>query len=131
MCNDFSRRHHRNANRTGEEKTTMEKTTEFREGQLVHIVTLECKDNAMASRCIEALGRYGKPDALAFHCASYEFGLKEGTSNVVQIVERWNRWEDLDSLLTEKVVPALPMYNDLLRRPFDPSRDTMRIELTG
>lgn len=107
----------------------MQKATEAREGRLIHLVTLECKDDVHANRCIEALTQYGKPDALAFGCASYEFGFKEGTPDVVQIVERWNRWEDLDSLLAEKVVPALPVYNEFLKRPFDPARDTTRIRL--
>ena len=29
-----------------------------------------------------------------------------------------------------KVVPAMPMYNQLLKRPFDPSKDTLRIKLS-
>ena len=71
----------------------------------------------------------GRPDALACHCLSYEFGLKEGTTDTVCIVERWNRWEDLDILLQTKVIPALPTYDPLLKRPFDPARDTLRITL--
>jgi len=98
-------------------------------GRLVHLVTLECKDHEHAQRCIAALENYGKPDALAFQCVSYEFGLKEGTTDTVCLVERWDRWEDLDALLSEKVVPALPTYNQLLKRPFDPARDTCRIRL--
>jgi len=27
------------------------------------------------------------------------------------------------------VIPALPHYNTLLKRPFDPARDTLRIRL--
>ena len=100
------------------------------EGQLIHVVTLECKDEDHAKQCISALTNYGRPDALAFNCISYEFGLKEGTTDTVYIVERWNRWEDLDSLLNAKVVPALPTYNQLLKRPFDPARDTLRIKLS-
>jgi hypothetical protein len=53
----------------------------------------------------------------------------EGTVDTVCLVERWRQWSDLDALLNEKVVPSVPMYNQLLRRPFDPSRDTMRIKL--
>ena len=45
------------------------------------------------------------------------------------VVERWRRWQDLDALLKEKVVPALPMYNPLLKRPFVPAKDTLRITL--
>ena len=104
-------------------------TTRETEARLVHVVTLDCKDDAHARECLGALANYGKPDALAFDCVSYEFGLKAGTTDTVQIVERWRRWEDLDSLLGEKVVPALPTYNQLLKRPFDPAKDTLRIEL--
>lgn len=98
---------------------------------LVHIVTLDCKDEEHARRCLDALANYGRADALAFNCISYEFGLKEGTSNTVYVIERWNRWEDLDSLLNAKTILALPMYNALLKQPFDPSRDTLRITLSG
>jgi hypothetical protein len=98
------------------------------EARLIHLVSLECKDDAHATRCLEALATYGRPDALAFNCVSYDYGRKLGTSHIC-IVERWRRWEDLDALLTEKVVPALPLYNQLLARPFDPARDTTRIEI--
>jgi len=101
------------------------------EGQLVHVVTLDCKDKEHAKRCIEALANYGKPDALAFNCISYEFGIREGTVDTVYLIERWRKWSDLDSLLNEKVVPALPMYNQLLKKPFDPSKDTVRINLSS
>ena len=94
-------------------------------GHLVHVV----KDGPHAKRCLDALANHGKPDAEAFQCASYEYGLKEGTTDTVYLVERWNRWEDLDVLLGAKVVPALPMCNQLLKRPFDPARDTLRIKL--
>lgn len=100
-------------------------------GQLLHLVTLKCKDDAHAQRCLGALENHGKPDALAFDCVSYEFGLEQGSSDTVYIVERWNRWEDLDSLLTTKVAPALPTYNELLEYPFDPERDTVRIQLAA
>jgi hypothetical protein len=40
------------------------------------------------------------------------------------------RWEDLDGLLADRVVPALPVYNQLLARPFDPSVDTERITMS-
>jgi len=99
-------------------------------GQCVHVVTLDCKDREHASRCIEALANYGRPDALAFNCISYEFGLEAGSSDTVYIVERWRQWQDLNALLNEKVVPALPMYNQLLKRPFDPAMDTVRINLS-
>ena len=95
----------------------------------VHVVTLQCKDAEHARNCLAALERYGRPDAEAYHCVSYEFGLKEGSADTVYLVERWRRWEDLDRLLAEKVVPALPTYNALLRQPFDPARDTLRIRL--
>ena len=42
-----------------------------------------------------------------------------------------SRWEDLDACIAEKVAPALPMYNELLRRIFDPARDTVRIALSS
>jgi hypothetical protein len=96
----------------------------------VHIVTLQCKDADHALRCAEALEQYGRPDALSFNCASYEFGLKEGTTDTMYLLERWHRWEDLDALLLNKVVPALPVYNALLARPFDPTTDTLRIRLS-
>ena len=100
-----------------------------RAGHLVHIVTLECRDREHAARCLAALGTYGRPDALSFNCVAYEFGLQAGSPDTVYLVERWNQWEDLDALLTARVVPALPLYNELLKRPFDPARDTRRIEL--
>ena len=100
------------------------------EGKLVHIVTLECKDAEHANRCLDALNNYGRPDALSFNCLSYEFGLKEGSADTVCLVERWKRWEDLDALLAAKVVPAVPLYNQLLKRPFDSGKDTLRIHLS-
>ena len=98
--------------------------------RLLHVVTLDCKDQEHAARCLAALAAYGRPDALAFKCASYEFGLKRGTTDSVYLVERWQRWDDLDALLAAKVVPALPMYDQLLKRPFDPAKDTLRVELS-
>ena len=100
-------------------------------GQLVHMVTLDCKDAEHAARCLDALANYGRPDATAFNCVSYDFGLKVGSKDTIHIVERWTSWEDLDALLAEKVVPALPRYNELLKRPFNPEADTLRISLTG
>ena len=100
------------------------------DGSLVHVVTLACKDEAHAKRCLAALASYGRPDALAFNCVSYEFGLEEGKPDTVHLVERWRSWQDLDALLREKVVPALPTYNQLLKRPFDPAKDTLRVALT-
>ena len=93
------------------------------------MVTLACKDGAHARRCLEALAQYGRPNGLAYGCLAYEFGLRVGAPDTVHIVERWHRWSDLDRLLVEKVAPALPMYNELLRRPFDPAQDTVRIAL--
>jgi quinol monooxygenase YgiN len=101
------------------------------EGKYVHIVTLKCRDADHARHCLAALANYGRPDAQSYRCVSYEFGLKNGTSDTVLLIERWRRWEDLDALLTEKVVPALPTYNQLLEAPFDPATDTVRIELVG
>ncbi len=98
---------------------------------LVHIVTLACKDNDHARQCIAALGAYGRPDAMAYGCASYRFGLKGGTEDIVMIVEHWDDWAKLDRLLTEKVVPALPVYNALLARDFDPASDTVRVTLAA
>jgi hypothetical protein len=99
------------------------------EAQLVHVVTLQCKDAEHAQRCLGALAAYGKPDALAYRCAAYEFGLKEGAADTVLRIERWRTWADLDRLLIEKVVPALPDYNQMLKRSFDPARDTQRIQV--
>lgn len=107
----------------------MESKSSATKENLLHVVTLECKDHDQAIRCMEALANYGRPDALAFNCRSYEFGLKEGSMDTVCLVERWCKWEDLDNFLTTKVAPALPMYNQLLKRPFDPARDTLRITL--
>ena len=99
--------------------------------KLIHIVTLHCKDNNHAEQCLGALANFGKPDALSYNCVSYEFGLKLGTTDTIYILERWNKWEDLDALLNEKVVPAIPMYNQLLKKPFNPTTDTLRIELSA
>jgi hypothetical protein len=99
------------------------------EGRLINIVTLNCKNEDLAKQCLGALENYGRPDALSYNCLSYEFGLKEGTTNVVCIVERWNSWDDLDRLAKEKIANALPMYNQLLKNPFDPAKDTLRIML--
>jgi hypothetical protein len=100
-------------------------------GDLIHIVTLRCRDAENAQRCLQALSAYGRPDAIAFGARAYEFGLELGTSATVRLVERWSRWADLDALLEQKVVPALPLYNEMLAQPFDPQRDTARIELAG
>lgn len=98
-------------------------------GPHLHVVTLRCKDAAHAARCMEALSRYGRPDALSYGAASYEFGLVAGSSDAITLIERWERWADLDRLLQEKVIPALPLYNELLARPFDPAVDTLRVNL--
>jgi hypothetical protein len=95
----------------------------------IHIVTLNCKDSEHAKQCLNALANYGKPDALSFNCSSYDFGLKAGTEDTIYIVESWFAWADLDSLLHAKVIPALPMFNQLLKNPFNPGTDTLRIEL--
>jgi len=100
-------------------------------GPMVNLSTLICKDETHAKQCLEAIANYGKPDALSYKCFSYEFELKVGTKDAVCVVERWNRWEDLDSLLEDKVIPALPSYNQLLKRPFDFKTDTVRVELSS
>jgi quinol monooxygenase YgiN len=100
------------------------------EGRLLHVVTLQRKDDARTAQRIAALASYGGTDALACSCISYEFGLTEGASDTVLIVEHWNGWQDLDTLLATKIVPALPMYNPLLKRPFDPAKDRLRIRLS-
>lgn len=97
--------------------------------RFVHIVTLDCKSGEHAQQCLSALASYGRPDAVVFGCASYEFGTRAGAPDSVYIVEQWGSWDDLDRLLVEKVVPALPLYNQLLKRPFDPVTDTLRVEL--
>jgi quinol monooxygenase YgiN len=97
---------------------------------LVHLVTLECRDADHARQCLSALAGAGRSDALEYGCRSYDFGLRSGTDDVVRIVERWERWEDLDALLADRVVPALAVYNQLLARPFDPAADTERVTLT-
>lgn len=95
----------------------------------IHIVTLRCKGADAASNCLGALDAYGRPDALAYGCESYEFGRVPGDDTTVLLVERWSDFSKLDRLLAEKVVPALPTYNALLERDFDPERDTVRIAL--
>jgi hypothetical protein len=118
------------AKRPYEEEDIMDASSPEAAARLLHVVTLDCRDPEHAARCLAALAAYGRPDALAFQCASYEFGLKRGTTDTVYLVERWKRWDDLDALLAAKVVPALPMYNQLLKRPFDPAKDTLRVELS-
>lgn len=98
---------------------------------LIHLVTLACRDAESAGQCLAALAAHGRPDALAYGCAAYEFGLRAGSDDTVWLVERWRRWEDLDALLAERVAPALPLYNQLLARPFDPEQDTVRIALSA
>lgn len=100
-------------------------------GKCLHIVTLRCKDATHAGHCLQALATYGHPDAMAYGAQSYEFGLVQGQDDCVKLVERWANFADLDRLLVERVVPALPTYNTLLAQPFDPARDTMRITLAA
>lgn len=95
------------------------------------MVTLDCKDESHALQCMEALAHYGRPDALAFNCVSYEFGFRDDSADTVYIVEHWRKWQDLNALLEEKVVPALPVYNQFLKRPFNPATDTLRINLSS
>ena len=108
----------------------MEAQSKPQQGNFIHIVTLNCKDSEHTKQCLNALANYGKPDALSFGCSSYEFGLKSGSTDTVYIIERWKDWTNLDALLQAKVIPALPMYNQLLKTPFNPATDTLRIELS-
>lgn len=101
------------------------------EANLVHLVTLRCKDTGHANMCLEALTKYGRPDAMSYDCTSYEFGRKLGEPATVVLTERWTSWDKLDRLLAERVVSALPTYNALLAQPFDPERDTTRVELAA
>lgn len=98
-------------------------------GQNIHIVALRCKSAGHATQCLTALRDYGRPDALAYECQSYEFGRKVGDDATVILIERWGDFSQLNRLLTDKVIPALPDYNALLDREFDPARDTLRIVL--
>ena len=100
-------------------------------GKFIHLVTLNCKDEQHAKQCLSALANYGKPDALSYNCLSYEFGRKANSKNTVYLIERWSKWKDLDLLLNDKVIPALSMYNQLLKNPFNPETDTLRIELSN
>jgi len=111
------------------EVSTMQEESKTGQGRRMHVVTLECKDTESAKQCLDALASQGRKDAMEFNCLAYDFGLREGTPSTIQLVERWNSWDDLDALLTNKVIPALPHYNALLKRPFDPARDTLRIRL--
>ncbi|NHX28044.1 hypothetical protein HA397_29360, partial [Escherichia coli] len=100
-------------------------------GRNIHIVILRCKSAGHAEQCLEALQNYGRPDALGYGCQSYEFGRRADDDTSVILLERWADFAALDRLLTEKVVPALPVYNALLARDFDPGQDTTRITLQG
>lgn len=51
--------------------------------------------------------------------------IRDKPQGVVQIT-----LADLDALLRDKVMSALPVYNTLLARPFDPALDTIRIVLS-
>jgi len=106
-------------------------TTPAASARLIHLVTLDCKDAAHADRCLAAPRRFGRPDAESLGRLGYEFGLRQGSEETVQLVERWRRREDLDALLAAKVVPALPTYDELLKRPSDPALDTVRVRLSG
>ena len=95
----------------------------------IHVVTLRCKDETHAEHCLGALRDHGRPDAMAYGCRSYDFGPQASDSRTIMLVERWDDFSALDRLLAEKVVPALPTYNALLERDFDPANDTMRISV--
>ncbi len=97
------------------------------DGRNIHIVTLHCKDEEHAARCETALAGAGRPDAQSYGCLSYVFGRKAGAPDTVILVEHWADFAQLDRLLTERVIPALPAYNALLARDFDPARDTVRV----
>src|SRR5690606_4472063 len=75
--------------------------------RFVHVVTLDCKDAEHALRCIQMLTRVGLPDAKMFQCVSYEFGLEAGSTERVVIIQRWERWEDLDALIEQRIAPDL------------------------
>lgn len=93
----------------------------------IHIVSLDCKDARSARQCLDALAGQGRPDAISYGCLSYDFGLVQGSDRQIRLIERWRDWTALDRLLAEKVAPALPHYNALLARPFDPQADTLRV----
>ncbi|MCB1552593.1 MAG: hypothetical protein KDJ14_02200 [Xanthomonadales bacterium] len=97
--------------------------------RFVHIVTLDCKDPEHALRCIQMLTQVGLPDAKMFQCVSYEYGLEVGSTERIVLIERWQRWEDLDALIEQCIAPDLDKYNSLLKQPFDVIRDTRRVEL--
>jgi len=66
-------------------KKLMTTAGKAREGNLVHLVTLVCNDSAHAQRCLEALRQYGKPDAHAYNCVPFAYGLKEGSPDTVYL----------------------------------------------
>jgi hypothetical protein len=86
-------------------------------------------DPEHATRCLAALTEYGRPDP-SRSTASPTSPDQGRLPDTVCIVERWRRWEDLDARLQTKVVPAVLRYNQLLKRPFDPAKDTLRITLS-
>ena len=59
----------------------MEAPNSIPAGPFLHVVMLECKDHDHTTRCLAALRNQGRPDALAANCISYEFGIKEGTTD--------------------------------------------------
>ncbi|MCB9928176.1 MAG: hypothetical protein H6844_01975 [Alphaproteobacteria bacterium] len=101
------------------------------DGVLMHVVTLACKDPHHAAEFLAVLAEHARRDAMAYNCLAFEFGLKEGTDDTVYLVERWRCWEDLDAMLAERVEPVMPVYNALLKRPFDPAADSVRLVLAA
>lgn len=95
----------------------------------IHLVTLDCKDADAAQQALGILTSQSRQDALDYGCASYDVGLVEGSDDRIRLIERWPDWAPLDRLLAEKVAPALPHYNAMLARDFDPARDTVRVRL--
>jgi len=83
---------------------------------------------------MDDLERYRKPEALQYGCKAFEYGLKEGTAtkDCVYVCERWDKWADLDKLHNEKFGPnQLPIFNELLKRPFDFNTDSLRVVMQG
>jgi hypothetical protein len=94
-----------------------------------HNVVLPCKDAESAQNCIGVLKDAGLPGAMKSGAALYEFGLEMGSLTKVFVVEKWYKWEDLDEHLKVNIVPNLEVFNGFLVEPFDPAKNTARINL--
>jgi hypothetical protein len=53
------------------------------EGRLLHVVSLDYRDEEHARRCIAAVANCGSPDALAYRCVSYELGVRDDAADTV------------------------------------------------